>query len=141
MKQDYRRSKRGEMMDETMVEAMAPGADADQVALMPDPARLIDPALPVEITDAMETAGFSPKVTTLMRIIEDFARAKAEVRAKTERLAELERAAASPPDGTRNEGPSHGPNHGAETSVRHYHHRAEIMLFSRQLGDELSGVA
>jgi hypothetical protein len=34
-----------------------------------DPARLIDPALPPEIADAMKTAGLSPKLATLMNII------------------------------------------------------------------------
>jgi hypothetical protein len=40
-----------------------------------------DQALPAEIADALETAGFSPKLTTLMSIIEEFAKAKAEVKA------------------------------------------------------------
>jgi len=37
--------------------------------------------LPPEIADAMETAGLSPEVPTLMKIIEDFAKAEAEVKA------------------------------------------------------------
>jgi hypothetical protein len=44
---------------------------------MPDPARVIDAALPVDIADAMETAGLSSKLATLMNIIEEFAKAKA----------------------------------------------------------------
>jgi len=60
---------------------------------MADPARKTDPALPAEIADAMEAAGFPPEVPTLMEIIEDFARAKAEARTKAERVAELERSA------------------------------------------------
>jgi hypothetical protein len=48
---------------------------------MTDPARKLDPDLPPEIADALEASGFSPKLATLMSIIEEFAKAKAEVKA------------------------------------------------------------
>jgi hypothetical protein len=57
---------------------------------MTDPARIIDPPLPPEIADRMESAGFSPKIATLMEIIENFARLQAEARAKAERVTEAE---------------------------------------------------
>ena len=56
---------------------------------MTDPARNID--LPPEIADAMEAAGFSPKVSTLMSIIADFKAAKAAASAAAARATELER--------------------------------------------------
>jgi hypothetical protein len=52
---------------------------------MTDPTHIIDPPLPPEIAERMETAGFSPKVATLMEIIENFARLQAEARAKADR--------------------------------------------------------
>jgi hypothetical protein len=57
---------------------------------MTDPARIIDPPLPPEIADRMESAGFSPRVETLMQIITDYPRLQAEARAKTERVTEAE---------------------------------------------------
>jgi len=51
------------------------------------PARNVD--LPPEIADAMERAGFSPKVSTLMQIIADFKAAKAAT-AAAPRTAGLE---------------------------------------------------
>jgi hypothetical protein len=56
---------------------------------MTDPAHLIDPPLPPEIAERMESAGFLPKIATLMEIITDYPRLQAEAREK----AELERAA------------------------------------------------
>jgi hypothetical protein len=41
-----------------------------------DPARKIDPDLPPEIASAMEAAGHSPKLATLMNIIVEFQRLK-----------------------------------------------------------------
>jgi hypothetical protein len=45
------------------------------------PARTTDQPLSPEIADAMETAGLSPKLATLMLIIEEFAKAKADAKA------------------------------------------------------------
>jgi hypothetical protein len=60
---------------------------------MADPARITDQSLPSEIAEKMTAAGFAPQVATLVEIIEDFARAQADARAKAKRVAELERAA------------------------------------------------
>ena len=60
---------------------------------MVDPARIPDQSLPPEIAEKMTAAGFSPQVATLVEIIENFARAQADARAKAVRVAELERAA------------------------------------------------
>ncbi|MGY8634292.1 hypothetical protein RAD15_17590 [Bradyrhizobium sp. 14AA] len=49
-----------------------------------------DQALPAEIADAMETAGFSPKLATLMSIIKEFGKAKAEVKASPANVATAE---------------------------------------------------
>lgn len=57
---------------------------------MTDPARIIDPPLPLEIAERMESAGFSPQVETLMQIITDYRRLQAEARAKAERVTEIE---------------------------------------------------
>jgi hypothetical protein len=61
---------------------------------MTDPARNTDPSLPREVVEKMTAAGLSPKLATLMEIIEDFARLQAEAREKPEgaRVAEPERA-------------------------------------------------
>jgi hypothetical protein len=57
------------------------------------PARNTDPSLPPEIAERMTAAGLSPKLATLMQIIEDFARQQADAREKPEaaRVAEPER--------------------------------------------------
>jgi transposase InsO family protein len=56
---------------------------------MTDPAHIIDPPLPPEIAERMQSAGFSPRAETLMQIITDYRRLQAEAREK----AELERTA------------------------------------------------
>src|ERR1700761_7205366 len=60
---------------------------------MADPAPITHQSLPPEIAEKMTTAGFSPQVATLVEIIENFARAQADARAKAARVVELERAA------------------------------------------------
>jgi hypothetical protein len=55
-----------------------------------DAAPIIDPSLPPEIAEWMESAGFSPRVETLMKIITDYRRLQAEARAKAERVTEAE---------------------------------------------------
>jgi len=45
---------------------------------MSNPAHKIDPPLPVEIADAMEAAGLSPRLATLMATIDEFRRMKAD---------------------------------------------------------------
>jgi hypothetical protein len=55
-----------------------------------DPAHIIDPPLPPEIAERMESAGFLPKIATLMEIITDYPRLQAEARAKAERVTEAE---------------------------------------------------
>jgi hypothetical protein len=72
------------MDDPTPISEQSPMADTAIVA---------DQPLPPEIAEKMTAAGFSPQVATLVEIIEDFARAQAEARAKAARVAELERAA------------------------------------------------
>jgi hypothetical protein len=65
---------------------------ADQ-SLLADAAPVTNQSLPPEIAEKMKAAGFSPQVATLVEIIENFAQAQAEARAKAERVAQLERAA------------------------------------------------
>ena len=65
---------------------------ADQL-VMADAATVTDQSLPPEIAEKMTAAGFSPQVATLVKIIDNFARAQAEARAKAARVTELERAA------------------------------------------------
>jgi hypothetical protein len=42
-----------------------------------------DPPLPVEIAEALETAGYPPKLTALMSIIDEFVKARAEAKRAT----------------------------------------------------------
>lgn len=55
---------------------------------MTDPTHIIDPPLPPEIAERMESAGFLPKIATLMEIITDYPRLQAEARAKAERATD-----------------------------------------------------
>ena len=57
---------------------------------MTDPTRIIDPPLPPEIADRMESAGFSPQAETLMQIITDYPRLQAEARVEAERISKAE---------------------------------------------------
>ena len=45
---------------------------------MTDPARKADPPLPSAVADALEVAGFSPQVESLLRIIAEFGRLQRE---------------------------------------------------------------
>ncbi|SHG08564.1 hypothetical protein [Bradyrhizobium erythrophlei] len=84
------------MADPARITDQSPTAEAATItdqSPMADPAASTDQSLPPEIAEKMTAAGFSPQVATLVEIIEDFARAQAEVRAKAARVAELERAA------------------------------------------------
>jgi hypothetical protein len=84
------------MVDTAPIGDQTPMADAapigDQTPMV-DTATVGDQSLPPEIAEKMTAAGFSPQVATLVEIIDNFARAQAEARAKAARVAELERGA------------------------------------------------
>jgi hypothetical protein len=84
------------MVDPTPITDQSPMADPAPItdqSPMVDPTPIANQSLPPEIAEKMAAAGFSPQVATLVEIIEDFARAQADARAKAARVAELERAA------------------------------------------------
>jgi hypothetical protein len=56
---------------------------------MSDPAHKIEPALPAEVVSALETASLPPEPATLMSLIENFLKAKAEVKASPEPVEEM----------------------------------------------------
>jgi UDP-3-O-[3-hydroxymyristoyl] glucosamine N-acyltransferase len=72
------------MADPAPITEQSPTADA---------ATITEQSLPPEIAEKMTAAGFTPQVATLVKIIENFARAQADARAKAARVAELERSA------------------------------------------------